>query len=76
MPRRKAAIKREILPDPMYGSEEIAKFIDVDSLEYLSQEGMLSVMKNSKDFCHACFSGEYPVKIVTPQDKYILEGKS
>lgn len=29
MPRRKAAIKREILPDPLYGSEEIAKFINV-----------------------------------------------
>ena len=29
MPRRKAAIKREILPDPLYGSEQIAKFINV-----------------------------------------------
>lgn len=29
MPRRKAAIKREVLPDPLYGSEEIAKFINV-----------------------------------------------
>lgn len=29
MPRRKAAIKREILPDPLYGSESLAKFINV-----------------------------------------------
>jgi len=29
MPRRKAAIKREILPDPMFGSHEIAKFINI-----------------------------------------------
>jgi small subunit ribosomal protein S7 len=29
MPRRKAAIKREILPDPLYGSHEVAKFINV-----------------------------------------------
>lgn len=29
MPRRKAAIKREILPDPLYGSEQVAKFINV-----------------------------------------------
>ena len=29
MPRRKAAVKREILPDPMYGSERLAKFINV-----------------------------------------------
>lgn len=29
MPRRKAAIKREVLPDPLYSSDQIAKFINV-----------------------------------------------
>lgn len=29
MPRRKAAIKREVMPDPMYGSAELASFINV-----------------------------------------------
>ena len=29
MPRRNAAIKREILPDPLYTSIELAKFINV-----------------------------------------------
>ena len=29
MPRRKAAVKREILPDPLYKSDEVAKFINV-----------------------------------------------
>jgi small subunit ribosomal protein S7 len=29
MPRRKAAIKREVLPDPLYTSEQVAKFINV-----------------------------------------------
>lgn len=29
MPRRKAAIKREILADPLYGSDEVAKFINI-----------------------------------------------
>lgn len=29
MPRRKAAIKREVLADPLYESEEVAKFINV-----------------------------------------------
>jgi small subunit ribosomal protein S7 len=29
MPRRKAAAKREVLPDPLYGSDEVAKFINV-----------------------------------------------
>lgn len=55
--------------------KEIADFIEVDSLEYLSLEGMLSVMKNSGNFCHACFTGEYPVKIPKNQSKYLMEGK-
>lgn len=29
MPRRKAAIKRSTLPDPLYGSERLARFINV-----------------------------------------------
>lgn len=29
MPRRKAAIKRETLPDPLFGSQQVARFINV-----------------------------------------------
>ena len=29
MPRRKAAAKRDVLPDPMYGSERLTRFINV-----------------------------------------------
>jgi small subunit ribosomal protein S7 len=29
MPRRKAAIKRDTLPDPLYISEQVSKFINV-----------------------------------------------
>jgi tyrosyl-tRNA synthetase len=31
MPRRKAAIKREVLPDPLFGSEEVTKFVHGDT---------------------------------------------
>lgn len=55
--------------------QEIADFIQVDSLAYLSLEGMLSVMKEKGCFCHACFSGDYPVSIPKNQSKYLLEGK-
>ncbi|HCE46085.1 MAG TPA: amidophosphoribosyltransferase [Lentisphaeria bacterium] len=43
---------------------EIAKIIDADTLEYLSLDGMLSCVRKTKsaDYCHACFSGDYPVK--------------
>ncbi|MCR4337946.1 MAG: amidophosphoribosyltransferase [Candidatus Omnitrophica bacterium] len=53
--------------------KDIANFIKVDSLEYLSLEGMLSVMKSSREFCTACFSGDYPVRVPETQSKYLLE---
>ncbi len=44
--------------------KEIARKIGADSLEYLSLDGMLSCVRNSdpKNYCHACFTGKYPVK--------------
>jgi amidophosphoribosyltransferase len=40
---------------------EIAQHIGVDSLGYLSLEGMLSAVPGGPEgFCHACFSGDYP----------------
>ncbi len=52
--------------------KEVADFIQVDTLAYLSLEGMLSVMK-AEGFCTACFSGKYPVEIPRTQSKYLLE---
>lgn len=41
---------------------EIAKTIGVDSLAYLSLDGMLGAMPDGPGgFCHACFSGQYPI---------------
>ncbi len=54
--------------------KQIERFIGVDSLKYLSLEGMLQVMKRPKNFCHACFSGKYPIDIPTNKSKYLLEG--
>ncbi|NEO23818.1 MULTISPECIES: amidophosphoribosyltransferase [unclassified Moorena] len=43
---------------------EIANYIGVDSLAYLSWEGMmLATRKDSKSFCSACFTGHYPVPL-------------
>ncbi|MEK6562963.1 MAG: amidophosphoribosyltransferase [Candidatus Binatota bacterium] len=42
--------------------EEIRKFIDADSLGYLSHEGMYGFLDGrTQGFCDACFSGNYPV---------------
>jgi len=46
-----------------YSVEEIAEQLELDSLKYLSKEGMLSCVKahSPHDYCTACFDGEYPV---------------
>jgi amidophosphoribosyltransferase len=49
---------------------EIAAHLGVDSLGYLSLDGMLeSVPAGPHGFCHACFSGDYPTPPPTDPDK-------
>ena len=57
-----------------YSVPEICKFIGADSLGYLELED-LAEMIGSKEFCHACFSGEYPTDIPTHTEKDRFEGK-
>ncbi len=54
--------------------DEIRDFIGLDSLKYLSLEGMLKAMLLPEDeFCTACFNGDYPVKPLRKLSKNILE---
>ncbi|HEU4630831.1 MAG TPA: amidophosphoribosyltransferase [Gemmatimonadaceae bacterium] len=49
---------------------EIAEAIGVDSLAYLSLDGMLAAVPGGPGgFCHACFSGDYPTPPPTDPDK-------
>jgi amidophosphoribosyltransferase len=44
--------------------EEIRRHLGVDTLGYLSLDGMLRAAGgDSSGFCHACFSGQYPTAI-------------
>ena len=44
--------------------DEITKFIEADSLRYISYEGMVkSTGLSQSTFCTACFSGTYPIEI-------------
>ncbi|UCH63899.1 MAG: amidophosphoribosyltransferase [Fidelibacterota bacterium] len=44
--------------------DQIEAYLGVDSLMYLSLEGMLTSMDQPPDhFCTACFSGEYPITL-------------
>jgi len=54
--------------------KQIAEFLGVDSLHYLSLEGMLGcVTRDPTHFCHACFSGQYRLSVERPVNKLDLE---
>ncbi|MBI4354833.1 MAG: amidophosphoribosyltransferase [Candidatus Omnitrophica bacterium] len=56
--------------------EEIRKFLNADTLGYISIEGMLkAVSGNPSHYCTACWSGQYPTKIPSAGDKFVLEKK-
>ena len=55
---------------------EISAQLEVDSLAYLTWEGMLEATKeDTNSFCSACFTGDYPVAIpeLVKRSKLILE---
>jgi amidophosphoribosyltransferase len=55
---------REELIAATHGVEEIRQYLNVDSLGYLSLEGMLTASVGDPDrFCHACFSNQYPTPL-------------
>ena len=52
--------------------EEIRDHLKVDSLAYLSKEGMVEAAKaESGHFCSACFDGQYPI----PMDRDVMASK-
>ena len=58
MPTRKELIAANM------SVKQIEKYLGVDSLRYLSIEGMLSMPSLPKtSFCTSCFSGKYPMKV-------------
>jgi amidophosphoribosyltransferase len=63
--------RRELIASS-HSTDEIARYVTADSLGYLSLEGMLESVAGPKgdasSFCHACFSGQYPIAF-TPSNK-------
>lgn len=54
--------------------EQIREFLEVDSLAYLSLEGLLNCVQiEKKDCCTACWSGQYKIPIDQPQSKFSFE---
>ena len=64
---------REELIANKYSPDEIRKYLQCDSVGYLSLEGMLRCAQNPPDhYCTACWSGKYPV-LFKGIDKYHAE---
>ncbi len=54
--------------------EEVRQILHVDSLAYLSIEKLLdSVPSKLGGYCHACFTGEYPIPIEDEVNKCVYE---
>jgi amidophosphoribosyltransferase len=43
--------------------EEIRKYVNADSLSYLSLGGMMKAVASADGYCQACFTGEYPLPV-------------
>jgi amidophosphoribosyltransferase len=41
--------------------QDIRSYLGVDSLEYLSIEGLQSCVDDPDNYCLSCFSGDYPL---------------
>ncbi len=53
---------------------EIKEFLEVDSVGYLSLEGMLSCALLPRDhYCTACWAGKYPVPVDITLNKFSME---
>jgi amidophosphoribosyltransferase len=54
--------------------QQIKEFLDVDSIGYISLEGMLSCASLPKEhYCTACWTGNYPIPIQTVVNKFTME---
>jgi amidophosphoribosyltransferase len=60
-----------------YSLEEIRKYLNADSLHYLSQEGLVRATGlSASSFCMACYDGNYPVAFEAGMDKHAIERRN
>jgi len=63
---------KEELIAARYSIEEIRRYLDADSLGYLSIKGMLEAVGDPGDtkYCTACYTGDYPTRIGSHDQTY------
>jgi amidophosphoribosyltransferase len=63
---------REELIAANHSTEEIREHLGVESLGYLSLDGMTQAVEEAGPFCSACFSGEYPAPLVDVERGHLV----
>ena len=53
--------------------EQIRRYLHVDTLGYLSMDGLRSCVERPDGHCYACFDGDYSVRFGEEMDKLALE---
>ena len=67
---------KEELMGHRHSIPEIEKLLGVDSLGYLSLEGMEGAASEAGPFCNACFSGTYPTPLVDIERGLLRPGEA
>ncbi len=71
------SMKGELIAAEKAEEKEIASFIGLDSLHYLSIEGMVEATGIPREsFCLACYDGNYPLEPPKNFGKFCFEGKT
>jgi amidophosphoribosyltransferase len=65
-------LKSELIASS-HGVEEIRRFVEADTLGYLSHRGLLEAVGDpaGQRHCTACFSGRYPVAVSVPDESQL-----
>src|SRR6184192_3856280 len=52
--------------------EEITKFLEADSVAYLSLDGLMSAVEDQRrSYCSSCYTGVYPVALPSDETRYL-----
>ncbi|MEW6102123.1 MAG: amidophosphoribosyltransferase [Candidatus Omnitrophota bacterium] len=64
----------ELIANKYESLEQIRKYLGVDTLGYLSLDGMLKCLKHPRNnYCTACWAGKYPIIAEKKHGKFSLE---
>lgn len=65
-------VRKELIASS-HSVEEIATYLRVDSLRFLSLTGLLEASGEADHYCTACFTGDYPLSFSDHLDKDIFD---